>query len=32
MVYMPKEKGLLEVLIEIVKDLLGGKNKPTIFH
>lgn len=32
MAYMPKEKGLLEVLLEIAKDLLGGKNKPTIFH
>lgn len=32
MVYKPKEQGPLEILIEIVKDLLGGKNKPTIFH
>ena len=32
MVYVPKEKGPLEVVIEIIKDLLDGKNKPTIFH
>ena len=32
MVYVPKEKGTLEVVLEIIKDLLDGKNKPTIFH
>ena len=32
MVYVPKEKGPLEVVLEIIKDLLDGKNKPTIFH
>lgn len=32
MIFASKEKGPIEVLIEIVKDLLDGKNKPTIFH